>query len=62
MLPLLIHTISNVQGYVKNITSKGCFLMLSRKLDARILISNLSDGYIETPEKDFPIGLLVHGR
>ena len=55
-------TTSNVQGYVKNVTPKGCFIILSRRIDARILFSNLSDGYIETPEKEFPIGLLVHGR
>ncbi|KAL5741947.1 hypothetical protein ACOSP7_028679 [Xanthoceras sorbifolium] len=51
-----------VQGYVKNVTSKGCFIFLSRKLDAKILLSNLSDGYIENPEIEFPIGKLVVGR
>lgn len=51
-----------VPGYVKNVTSRGCFIMLSRKLDARILLSNLSDGFVENPDKEFPIGKLVHGR
>ncbi|KAF9664808.1 hypothetical protein SADUNF_Sadunf16G0056600 [Salix dunnii] len=51
-----------VQGYVKNVSSKGCFISLSRKLDAKILISNLSDGFIDDPEKEFPIGKLVTGR
>lgn len=51
-----------LQGYVKNITSKGCFILLSRKLDAKILLSNLSDGFIESPEKEFPVGKLVVGR
>lgn len=51
-----------MQGYVKNVTSKGCFIMLSRMVDARILLSNLSDGYVENPEKEFPAGKLVHGR
>ncbi|KAJ6846908.1 rRNA biogenesis protein RRP5 [Iris pallida] len=51
-----------VQGYVKNVTSKGCFIMISRNTDARILLTNLSDGYIESPEKEFPVGTLVHGR
>uniref|UniRef100_A0A5B7AEH9 rRNA biogenesis protein RRP5 n=1 Tax=Davidia involucrata TaxID=16924 RepID=A0A5B7AEH9_DAVIN len=51
-----------VQGYVKNVTPKGCFIMLSRKLDARILLSNLSDSYVENPEKEFPIGKLVIGK
>lgn len=47
---------------MKNVTSKGCFIMLSRSIDARILLSNLSNGYIENPEKEFPVGKLVHGR
>ncbi|KAM7524627.1 hypothetical protein LguiA_014529 [Lonicera macranthoides] len=51
-----------VQGYVKNVTPKGCFIMLSRKLDAKILISNLSDGYVENLEQEFPIGKLVNGK
>ncbi|XP_050226780.1 rRNA biogenesis protein RRP5 [Mercurialis annua] len=53
---------SVVQGYVKNVTSKGCFIWLSRKIDARIRISNLSDEYVANPEKEFPIGKLVSGR
>ncbi|XWS56135.1 hypothetical protein CRYUN_Cryun09bG0060500 [Craigia yunnanensis] len=51
-----------IQGYVKNIIPKGCFILLSRKLDAKILLSNLSDGYIDDPKKEFPIGKLVAGR
>ncbi|XP_031485662.1 rRNA biogenesis protein RRP5 [Nymphaea colorata] len=51
-----------VKGYVKVVTEKGCFITLSRKIDARILLSNLSDEYIEAPEKGFPVGKLVHGR
>ncbi|KAF2307726.1 hypothetical protein GH714_031243 [Hevea brasiliensis] len=57
-----LHPDTVVQGYVKNVTSKGCFIMLSRKIDAKILISNLSDEYIDNPEKEFPIGKLVIGR
>ncbi|XP_059646446.1 rRNA biogenesis protein RRP5 [Cornus florida] len=51
-----------VQGYVKNVTPKGCFVMLSRNIDAKILLSNLSDGYVENPEMEFPIGKLVIGK
>ncbi|KAL8246480.1 hypothetical protein R6Q59_007696 [Mikania micrantha] len=51
-----------IEGYVKNITPKGCFIMLSRKLDAKILISNLSDDFVSKPEEEFPIGTLVTGR
>ncbi|KAF5737374.1 protein RRP5 isoform X2 [Tripterygium wilfordii] len=57
-----LHPNTIIQGYVKSITSKGCFILLSRKLDAKILLSNLSDGYIEDLEKEFPVGKLVTGR
>ncbi|KAE8649759.1 rRNA biogenesis protein RRP5 [Cucumis sativus] len=57
-----IHAHMEVQGYVKNISPKGCFIMLSRGLEAKILLSNLSDGYIDNPEKEFPTGKLVRGR
>lgn len=36
--------------------------MLSRNVDARILISNLSDDFVENPEKDFSVGKLVIGK
>lgn len=51
-----------VQGYVKNISSRGCFITISRKIDAKVLLSNLSDGYVEKPEEEFPIGKLVTGK
>lgn len=47
---------------MKNVSSKGCFILLSRKLDAKILVSNLSDGYVDDLEKEFPVGKLVTGR
>nr|GMD39703.1 rRNA biogenesis protein RRP5 isoform X1 [Ipomoea batatas] len=57
-----LHPDMTVQGYVKNVTPKGCFIMLSSKVDAKILISNLADGFIESPEKEFPVGKLVTGK
>ncbi|CAL0321523.1 unnamed protein product [Lupinus luteus] len=51
-----------VKGYVKSVTPKGCFIMLSRKIDAKILLSNLSDEYVDDLEKEFPVGKLVTGR
>ncbi|XP_014514109.1 rRNA biogenesis protein RRP5 [Vigna radiata var. radiata] len=51
-----------VKGYIKNVTPKGCFIMLSRKIDAKILLSNLSHEYVKEPEKEFPVGKLVSGR
>lgn len=62
---VLSHVLFNImllQGYVKNVTPKGCFVMLSRKIDAKILISNLSDDFVENPEKDFYVGKLVIGK
>ncbi|WVZ62324.1 hypothetical protein U9M48_012085 [Paspalum notatum var. saurae] len=53
---------TEIKGYVKNVNPKGCFIMLSRTVEARITLSNLSDEYIENPQKNFPVGMLVHGR
>lgn len=52
----------NLQGYVKNITKKGCFISLSKVMDARILLCNLSDDFIDNPEKEFPVGKLLHAK
>ncbi|XP_027363474.1 rRNA biogenesis protein RRP5 [Abrus precatorius] len=57
-----LHPDMIVKGYVKNVTPKGCFIFLSRKIDAKILLSNLSDNYVKDPEKEFPVGKLVIGR
>ncbi|KAJ4970564.1 hypothetical protein NE237_003663 [Protea cynaroides] len=57
-----LHPNMVIKGYVKNVTSKGCFITLSRKIDAKVLLSNLSDGFVKNPEKEFPIGKLVNGR
>ena len=50
------------QGYVKTVSPKGCFIMLSRKIEARILLSNLSDQFVTDLVKEFPVGKLVIGR
>ncbi|RDY08514.1 rRNA biogenesis protein RRP5, partial [Mucuna pruriens] len=57
-----LHPDMIVKGYIKNVSPKGCFIMLSRNIDAKILLSNLSDQYVKEPEKEFPIGKLVIGR
>lgn len=51
-----------LQGYVKSISSKGCFVMLSRHLDARVLLSNLTATEYENLDEEFPLGKLVEGR
>ncbi|KAF7804182.1 rRNA biogenesis protein RRP5 [Senna tora] len=57
-----LHPDMVVQGYVKNVSPKGCFIFLSRKIDAMIRLSNLSDDYVNDPEKEYPVGMLVTGR
>ncbi|XP_020972176.1 rRNA biogenesis protein RRP5 isoform X3 [Arachis ipaensis] len=57
-----IHPDMVVKGYVKNVTPKGCFISLSRKIDAKILLCNLSNEFVKDPEKEFPVGKLVVGR
>lgn len=51
-----------VQGYVKAISERGCFVTLSRHVDARVMLCNLSDSFVKEPLKDFPPGKLVTGR
>ncbi|GJM98981.1 hypothetical protein PR202_ga16035 [Eleusine coracana subsp. coracana] len=53
---------TEIKGYVKNVNAKGCFIMLSRVVEARITLSNLSDEFVENPQRNFPVGKLVHGR
>jgi rRNA biogenesis protein RRP5 len=36
--------------------------MLHQKDVAKVLLSNLSDGFVDDPEKDFPLGKLLIGR
>ncbi|KAG0628431.1 hypothetical protein M758_1G025900 [Ceratodon purpureus] len=51
-----------VQGFVKSATSKGCFVTLAPNVDARVLISNLSNSFVKEPAESFPPGKLVTGR
>ncbi|GAB4851487.1 hypothetical protein Ancab_030889 [Ancistrocladus abbreviatus] len=57
-----LHPNMVVQGYVKNVSTKGCFILLSRNIDAKIMLANLSDEFVKDPEKEFPIGKLVTGK
>ncbi|CAM6099604.1 unnamed protein product [Calypogeia fissa] len=50
------------QGYVKSVSKKGCFVTLSRTVDARILLSDLSDTFVADPFQSFPPGKVVKGR
>lgn len=47
---------------MKSATSKGCFVTLAPHVDARILVSNLSDTFVQDISEKFPSGKLVTGR
>ena len=53
---------NEVSGYVKSVGKAGCFVALSRNLDALIKLTNLADGFVEKPSVEFPTGRLVRGR
>ncbi|GAB2216872.1 hypothetical protein Droror1_Dr00000019 [Drosera rotundifolia] len=44
------------------VSSKGCFIMLARNIDAKVLLGNFSDGFVKDPVKEFPVGKLVEGK
>ena len=44
------------------INRKGCWVIIGRDIEARILIKDLSDRFVKTPETEFPLGKLVTGR
>ena len=51
-----------VRGYVKATSKKGCFITLSRNIDAMCKMSNLADEFVADPAISFPPGKLVSGR
>ena len=51
-----------VSGYVKSVGKSGCFVALSRNVDALIKLTNLADGFVVKPSVEFPTGRLVRGR
>ena len=53
---------AEVAGYVRHVSSKGLFVTLDRGRDARVKLSNMSDGFLEDPAAAFPEGALVRGR
>uniref|UniRef100_A0A383V4G5 S1 motif domain-containing protein n=1 Tax=Tetradesmus obliquus TaxID=3088 RepID=A0A383V4G5_TETOB len=53
---------SKVQGYVRSVSTKGLFVTLDRIRDARVKLSQLSDGFVEDPAAAFPVGSRVEGR
>ena len=51
-----------VHGYVTCTSKKGCFVRLSRSLDARVILKELSDDFVPDPGAMFPPGRLVVGK
>eukprot|EP01052_Picozoa_sp_SAG31_P017910 SAG31_NODE_1247_length_9127_cov_2.629929_3_plen_1785_part_00 len=51
-----------VKGYIRSISSVGCFINLSRAVVGRVVLRELSNSYVKDVEKEFPIGKLVTGQ
>lgn len=56
-----LSTGQSVRGFVKSISSKGCFVTIGRGVDAFVQLKNLSDTFIVDPLHVFPPGTLVKG-
>jgi len=51
-----------VSGYVKSTGKMGVFVVLSRHLEARIKLRQLSDDFVENPSQAYPPGKLIQGK
>ena len=51
-----------VQGFIKSISEKGCFVELSRSAYARVKIADLSDEFIKDWKSIYKLGQLVKGK
>jgi rRNA biogenesis protein RRP5 len=49
-------------AYVVDTNKKGCFLRLSRRVEGRVTLKELSDGFLPDPSGSFPCGRLVVGK
>lgn len=49
-------------AYVVDTNKKGCFLRLSRKVEGRVTLKELCDGFLPDPAASFPCGRLVVGK
>jgi rRNA biogenesis protein RRP5 len=49
-------------AYVVDTNKKGCFLRLSRKVEGRVPLKELCDGFLPDPAGSFPCGRLVVGK
>jgi rRNA biogenesis protein RRP5 len=51
-----------VHAYVVSTTKKGCFLRLSRFVEGRTILKELSDSFLPDPTTMFPPGRLIVGK
>ena len=52
----------SVHGFVVSTTKVGCFVRLSRSVESRVILKELSDEFIPRPDELFPPGRLVVGK
>lgn len=51
-----------VQAFVIETNRKGCFVRLSRSVQGRVILKELSDGFLPDPAASFQMGRLVVGK
>lgn len=51
-----------VHAYVVDTNKKGCFLRLSRHVEGRAILKELSDAFLPNPADSFPMGRIVVGK
>ena len=56
------NTNETANAYVVSTTSKGCFVRLSRLVEGRVILKELSDDFIPNPSTVFPPGRLIVGK
>ena len=56
------NTNETANAYVVSTTSKGCFVRLSRLVEGRVILKELSDEFIPNPSTVFPPGRLIVGK
>ncbi|GJD12092.1 rRNA biogenesis protein rrp5 [Galdieria sulphuraria] len=51
-----------VRGFIRHHSLKGCFVQLSSSIIGRVMLRNLSDGFVQNVEETFPLGQLVTAK
>ena len=56
------NTNETANAYVVSTTNNGCFVRLSRFVEGRVILKELSDDFIPNPSTVFPAGRLIVGK